>query len=87
MGGNVERILEKETVKWLERIEKEIPRAEIKEITDKDRIREVVENINAYIRDCRHFLEKRDFVNAFEAVVYAWGILETCEHLGAIERH
>lgn len=36
----------------------------------------LIENIDAYISDTSHFLEKKDFILAFEAVVWAWSILE-----------
>ena len=38
---------------------------------------DAVKNLDAYIKDTSYFLEKKDFVRAFEAVVYAWGIYET----------
>lgn len=86
MPRNIEHELEKETVKWLERIEEEIKKIKITGNLPKEKVDPVIENVNAYISDCRHFLEKRDLINAFEAVVYAWGILETCQRLGVIER-
>jgi hypothetical protein len=86
MPENIETKLEKETLKWLERIEKEMPKIKIKRTLSKEKIDSVLENVNAYISDCKHFLEKGDIINAFEAVVYAWGILETCQHLGIIKR-
>jgi hypothetical protein len=73
-----EKALEKETRKWLERLEKK--KIEPAEKT-KDAA-EQTENIRAYIQDSRHFLEKGDYIRAFEAVVYAWGIYETLERLG-----
>ena len=86
MAENVERKLENETIKWLERIEKEMPKIKVLDSLPREKTDKVIENINAYISDCKHFLEKRDLINAFEAVVYVWGILETCEHLGVIKR-
>ena len=76
--------LKKETEKWLSRLEKE--RSSIKIISEDKKLRSVLKNVDAYISDTRHFLEKGDFIRAFEAVIYAWGILETCEHLGIVER-
>ena len=84
MPGNIEARLERETRKWLIRIEKEVKAIRITGDFDRKKVEPVIENINAYISDCRHFLEKSDLINAFEAVVYAWGILETCQHLGII---
>ncbi len=86
MPGDVESRLEGETRKWLDRIENEVRNIKISEEFEKKKIDSVIENINAYISDCRHFLEERDFINAFEAVVYAWGIIETCQRLGIFEK-
>ncbi len=80
----IEETLEKETEKWLAKLEKE--RKSLRIVSDSPKLRGVIKNLDAYISDTRHFLEKQDFVRAFEAVIYAWGILETCEHLGLIER-
>jgi len=40
------------------------------------------ENVFAYRDDTVHFLEQEDFIRAWEAVIYAWGILETLQRLG-----
>jgi len=66
--------LKKETNKWLERLDEEL------EGLDKDV--EQMENVLAYRDDTEHFLEEQDFVRAWEAVIYAWGILETLQRLG-----
>ena len=81
--ANIESTLEKETLKWLKKLEREVRGMIITgEVRDID---SSIENIHAYISDCKHFLEKKDLVNAFEAVVYAWGIWETLKHLKLIE--
>ena len=76
--------LKKETEKWLAKLEKE--RASLMIVSDMKEVPRVVKNMDAYIKDTRHFLEKGDFIRAFEAVIYAWGILETLEHAGLAER-
>jgi len=43
------------------------------------------ENVLAYRDDTKHFLEEEDYIRAWEAVIYAWGILETLERLGKFE--
>lgn len=35
------------------------------------------DNFEAYISDARHFLEQGDYIRAFEAAVFASGILES----------
>jgi len=78
--------LERETKKWLERLEKELSQAVPTERLDPEAIRSVMENIRAYISDCKHFMQKRDWVLAFEAITYAWGIFETCQRFGLIKK-
>ena len=75
--------LKKETEKWLSKLRKERPL--VKNAGTKE-VRACLKNLDAYIKDTSHFLEKGDFVRAFEAVIYAWGILETLERLGLVER-
>ncbi|MBI3190258.1 DUF357 domain-containing protein [archaeon] len=45
----------------------------------------LVKNLDAYISDTQHFIDKKDFIRAYEAIVYAWGILETMEMAGIVE--
>lgn len=47
--------------------------------------KDLLKNLDAYISDTQHFLDRKDKIRAFEAVVYAWGILETLEHAGIIK--
>ena len=77
MHENLEERLESETRKWLAKIENETKDMKPAGDFDKTKLDPVIENIHAYIKDCKHFLEKRDLINAFEAVIYAWGIYET----------
>lgn len=70
--------LEEETRKWLEKIEERIEK--------RDSSVEQMENVEAYRDDTYHFLAEEDFIRAWEAVIYAWGILETLERLGKFEK-
>lgn len=83
---DIEKALREETEKWLGRLEKayssfsptgKLPEADLKPIR---------ENIEAYIKDARYFLGRSDLIKAFEAVVYAWGLLEACQHLGLMKK-
>lgn len=69
--------LEEETEKWLEKLDNRLE--------GKDKSIEQMENVLAYRDDTKHFLEKEDYIRAWEAVIYAWGILETLERLGKFE--
>lgn len=73
--------LQRETEKWLERLEKREKSVKALDVKAEPEIR----NMRAYIKDCRHFISIGDWVRAFEACVYAWGILETLEHLGLVK--
>ena len=79
--------LKKETNKWLARLESETksglkPHGK----ADPEKVRNSIVNIEAYIKDCKHFMEKEDMVRAFEAIVYAWGIYETLLRLELIKK-
>ena len=70
--------LQEETLKMLEKIEPMINKIDV--VGDKGE--EMLENAKAYVSDSKHFLKEKDFIRAFESVVFAYGILETCEELG-----
>ncbi len=70
--------LEKETEKWLGRLESEAKG--IKPLGESGK--KHFSNMNAYISDCKHFLKKKDFIRAFECAVWAWGIYEVCIEMG-----
>lgn len=70
--------LKEETNKWLDKLDEELEGL--------DRDVEQMENVIAYRDDTEHFLEEKDFVRAWEAVIYAWGILETLQRLGKFEK-
>jgi len=74
-GISVEEELKKETEKWLKRIEN----LEIIPLNEKGE--EFLENIRAYIRDCKYFLARKDLVRAFECVIWAWAWLEIGKEL------
>jgi len=38
-------------------------------------------NMKAYISDSKHFLHANNLIKSFEAIVWAWAILEICEEL------
>ena len=84
-GKGLEETLRKETGKWLSRLDEAYAVfTPTGRLPDRD-IRPVRQNIEAYIRDARHFLDKGDLVRAFESVIYAWGLLEACQHLGLVK--
>ena len=65
----IDEDLRRETEKWLAKIEEER-----KKIVSGDDY--IIKNIDAYISDSRHFMEKGDLIRAFEAVVWSWAYIE-----------
>jgi hypothetical protein len=80
------KALKTETEKWLIRLEKEAEGLAPSDGWDNEKVRNSIINVHAYIKDSKHFLQKGDMVRAFEAVVYAWGILETLQRLGMVKK-
>ncbi len=76
-----EIVLEKETEKWLRVLEERYNKAQILDKTANNEM----ENVKAYLSDSKHFLSKKDFVKAFEAVMYAYGIYEACFRMDLIK--
>ncbi len=86
MNPELEDTLRQETDKWLARLEDAYSSFSLTgKLPDKE-LKPIRENIEAYIKDSRFFIQKGDLVRAFEAVVYAWGLLEACQHLGLIKK-
>ena len=44
--------------------------------------REIIEMVSNYLSDAKHFKSKKDFVNAFAAVNYAHGWIDSGARLG-----
>ncbi len=84
-GKKTREQLVSETKKWLAKLEKKAKDLKSTGKMSEEHLKEVIKNMNAYISDCRHFMKQGDWVRAYEAVIYAWGILETCEHLGLVK--
>ena len=78
--------LKKETEKWLKRLEEATKEIKPTGKLDEKILNDLLKNMRAYISDCYHFMEKSEWVRAFEAVIYAWGIYESCLHLKLIEK-
>ena len=79
--NETEKMLEGQTLKWLEKLEHRIKTAKLsgKEAEDP------MLNVSSYISDCKHFLNKKDYIRAFEAMVYAFGIYETLINLDLVK--
>jgi hypothetical protein len=67
--------------KMTEKIEPLIKGIEIRD----EKGEEMLTNMKAYISDSKHFLKNGNEVKSFEAIVWAWAILEICEELGVFK--
>jgi len=63
-----DRIPREEIEKWLNRLKKEL---ETTKAINKNG-KEFLDNINAYVYDCEHFLKNGDYVLSFESITWAW---------------
>ena len=45
----------------------------------------LVKNMDNYISDSKHFLQRGMLIEAFEAVIWAWSIMELLKELKIIE--
>lgn len=70
--------LKQEIEKMLTKIEPLVDKIEVRD----EKGERMLSNMKAYIDDSKHFLENGDLVKSFEAIVFAYGILETCIDLG-----
>lgn len=75
-----DHITQEDVEKWLAKIEPLLPVMEPQDSKGES----FLTNIKAYVSDSRHFLEKGDFVRAFEAMIWAWSLWETCAELGLL---
>jgi len=73
--------MREEILKMHEKINPLIDKIEVKD----EKGEEMLENMKAYISDSKHFLNKKNYVKSFEAIVWAWAILEICEELGVFK--
>ena len=73
--------MREDTIKMIKKIEPLVDKIEVKDKKGE----EMLENMKAYIADSKHFLRKKNYLKSFEAIVFAYGILETCEELGVFK--
>jgi len=73
-------VSEGDVTKWIDKITPFLERLR----ASNDKGDGVIDNINSYVSDSRHFLEKGDLVLAFESMIWAWALFETGQELGAI---
>jgi len=85
MSENENKISDKisleEIRKWQDKL-----KPVVKDLTPTDEKSEhYFTNIKAYLSDSEHFIEKGDYVRAFEAVVWAWAWYEIGQNEGLFD--
>jgi len=63
-----DKITREEIEKWLNKLKKELETT--KAMNKKGK--EFLNNINAYVYDCEHFLKNEDYFLSFESITWAW---------------
>ena len=76
--GSLEENLRNETAKWQGRAE-----ALFSQLSGDERF---LENISAYLSDSHYFMEQKDLIRAFEAVIWAWAWMEIGLDTGVLQR-
>jgi hypothetical protein len=77
---SLESELAAEIEKWSRRLDEALPGMKGSD----DVGGRMLQNINAYRNDSRHFLERGELVKSFECLVWAWAILELGRELGIL---
>jgi len=68
-----------ETEKW----QKKLSALAIKPKSEKGK--QYLININAYISDSAHFYSQKDYIRAFEAIIWAWAWVEIGKDTGILD--
>ncbi|MCS7134923.1 MAG: DUF357 domain-containing protein [Candidatus Aenigmarchaeota archaeon] len=77
-----DKIPKEEIEKWLEKLEEKISKIKMKDETKQ----QFLDNLKAYVNDCVYWLEKGDYVKAWEAISFAWGLYEAGEYFEVFEK-
>jgi hypothetical protein len=73
--------LEELTKKEIEKMEKVLKEVKVKDA----KALEVYNLALSYFTDAKYFLDKKDFIRSFEAIVICWAYLDACLHFGFLE--
>jgi len=76
-----DRIPREEIEKWLSRLKKELKTVK----ANGKKGKEFLDNINAYVIDCEHFMKNGDNVLSFEAITWAWSYYTIGKDIGLLK--
>jgi hypothetical protein len=69
---SIEADLAAEIKKWSKKLDDSLLNVQPSD----ERGAKMLQNINAYRNDSKHFLERGDLIKSFECLIWAWAILE-----------
>ena len=76
-----DRIPREEIEKWLKKLKKELNN--VKATNKKGK--EFLDNINAYVYDCEHFLKNGEYLLSFESITWAWSYYTIGKDIGFLK--
>ncbi len=76
-----DRIRREEIEKWINKLEEELSSVVVEEDG-----KVLLENARSYLTDSKHFIEKGNYVLAWEAISFAWGVFEAGVWLGLFKK-
>lgn len=67
-----------EIERWSQRLDQSLSAV----AAEDDSGKKLLDNIEAYRKDSRHFVEKNDLIRGYECLIWAWAFLEIGKMLG-----
>ena len=77
----LERKLDEEIEKWTCKLDEILPITK----SSSDEGKDLIEDIQAYRKDSKYFLEKGDLIKSFECLIWAWALLEIGKRFGCLK--
>ncbi len=77
----LESKLDEEIEKWTCKLDEILPITK----SSSDEGKELIEDILAYRKDSKYFLEKGDLIKSFECLIWAWALLEIGKRFGYLK--
>jgi hypothetical protein len=75
-----DKISREEIEKWIKKLEIKLQSTQLKD----SKYQRFFDNIHAYVKDSKYWIEKGDYIKAWEVISFAWGLFEAGEDLGVL---
>lgn len=72
-----DKIDREEIEKWIKKLEAKLQNTKLRDSKNQA----FLDNIHAYVNDSKYWIEKGDYVKAWEVISFAWGLFEAGEDL------